>query len=249
MKKSGEEKKRRRKKKNYLLRLFLVLLFSGALYGIANTSYFNVTTIEVVGNFHYEAAEVVQLSKLKTGGNLFRLDKEERISMLKQDPYIRDVEIKRKLPDTVIIHVEERREDAAVAYGESYVLIDLDGMVLRRIDQEPEVPLLVGMTLLQMQPGFPLEVQEVTVLENTLVLLSAMEDNDLFFKKIDISNVIIKAYIYDRLVCEGRPENILEAMKNGSLQLVLAELMAEGIQYGTLYLGGKGYCSFSPQVQ
>jgi cell division protein FtsQ len=157
--------------------------------------------------------------------------------------------MKRELPDTVIIQIEERTEDAAVVYGESYVLVNLDGMVLRRVDQPPQVPLLVGMTLLQIQPGAELEVEEVTVLKNTLIMLSAMEENDLFFKKIDISNVIVKAYIYDRLICEGKPENILEAMENGNLQAVLVDLISEGIQYGTIYLGGEGYCSFSPVVQ
>jgi len=244
-----EEKKKRRKKKNYWLRLVLVLFIAGGLYGVSQTSYFNVTDIRVEGNQYYEKDHVVALSKLKTGTNLFQLDKEQRIAEMKQDPYIRSANMKRELPDTVIIQIEERTEDAAVVYGESYVLVNLDGMVLRRVDQPPQVPLLVGMTLLQIQPGAELEVEEVTVLKNTLIMLSAMEENDLFFKKIDISNVIVKAYIYDRLICEGKPENILEAMENGNLQAVLVDLISEGIQYGTIYLGGEGYCSFSPVVQ
>jgi cell division protein FtsQ len=106
----------------------------------------------------------------------------------------------------------------------------------------------MGMTIINMQAGEILEVEEGTVLENTLLLLDTMEARNLFFKKIDISNVVIKAYIYDKLICQGRPEDIMEAMENGNLEAVLLDLLGEGIQHGTIHLGGGGYCSFSPLV-
>lgn len=242
------EKKKRRKKKHYGLRIILVLLFCIGGYFFLTSHLFDVTKIEVVGQNHYIAKDIIQLANIQETINLFQLDKASRIKTMEDDPYIKEVLMKRRLPGTLIIEVKERTEDAGIAYGDSFVLIHRDGMVLGRIDQQPEIPILVGMTILNMQPGESLEVEEKTVLENTLLLLDIMEAKDLFFKKIDISDVVIKAYIYDKLICRGKPENILIAMENGNLEAVLMDLMAEGIQHGTIHLGGGGYCSFSPQT-
>lgn len=248
MKSEAAGKKKRRKKKRYLLRFLIVLLLLVGGYFFLTSHLFDITKIEVTGENYYGAKDIIALADIETTTNLFKLDKKERILLMKKDPYIKGVILKRKLPRTLIIEVEERTEDAGIAYGDSYVLINRDGMVLRRVDQQPEIPILVGMTILNMQAGEPLEVEEKTVLENTLLLLDTMEARDLFFKKIDISDLVIKAYIYDELICIGKPENILEAMENGKLQAVLVDLLEEEIQHGKIHFGGGGYCSFSPIV-
>ena len=243
-----KEKKKRRKKKHDLLRFILILLLGIGLYFFLTSHIFDITKIEVKGQNHYSAEQVIEMAKIEKATNLFQLDKKTRIELMEKDPYIKDVSIRRKLPETLVIEIIERTEDAGISYGDSYVLIHRDGMVLGRVDQQPEIPILMGMTIINMQPGESLEVEEKTVLENTLLLLDTMEARDLFFKKIDISDVIIKVYIYDKLVCRGKPENILKAMENGNLEAVLVDLLEEGIQHGTIHLGGGGYCSFSPQT-
>lgn len=248
MKSEVREKKKRRKKKHYTLRFILVILVCVGGYFFLTSHLFDVTKIEVMGQSHYLADDVIALANIDARINLFQLDKKDRIKLMKLDPYIKEASMKRRLPGTLVIDIIERTEDAGIAYGDSFVLIHRDGMVLSRVDQQPEIPILVGMTILNMQPGELLDVEEKTVLENTLLLLDTMEKQDLFFKKIDISDVVIKAYIYDKLICRGKPENILEAMENGNLQAVLVDLLEEGIQHGTIHLGGGGYCSFSPQV-
>lgn len=248
MKNEVKGKKKRRKKKRYLLRfiIFLFLLLGG--YFFLTSHFFYITDVEVSGESHYIAEDIVALANINETTNLFQLDKKERIARMEEDPYIKEIVLKRKLPRTLLIQVTERTEDVGIAYGSSYVLIHRDGMVLRRVDQQPEIPILVGMTILNMQTGQALEVEEKTVFKNTLLLLETMEERNLFFKKIDISDVVIKAYIYDKLICRGKPINILEAMENGNLEAVLLDLLEEGIQHGTVHLGGGGYCSFSPEV-
>jgi cell division protein FtsQ len=248
MKNEVQEKKKRRKKKHYLLRFILILLVGIGGYFFMTSHIFDIAKVEVLGQNHYSAEEVILIANIEGSTNLFQLDKKDRIALMKQDPYIKEVTLRRKLPETLLVEIIERTEDAGIAYGDSYVLIHRDGMVLGRVDQQPEIPILMGMTIINMQAGEILEVEEGTVLENTLLLLDTMEARNLFFKKIDISNVVIKAYIYDKLICQGRPEDIMEAMENGNLEAVLLDLLGEGIQHGTIHLGGGGYCSFSPLV-
>ena len=248
MKYEVKGKKKRRKKKHYLLRFILILLVGIGGYFFMTSHIFDIAKVEVRGQNHYSADEVILIANLEDTTNLFQLDKKDRIALMKEDPYIKEVSMRRKLPETLLVEIIERTEDAGIAYGDSYVLIHRDGMVLGRVDQQPEIPILMGMTIINMQAGEILEVEEGTVLENTLLLLDKMEARNLFFKKIDISNVVIKAYIYDKLICQGRPEDIMEAMENGNLEAVLLDLLGEGIQHGTIHLGGGGYCSFSPLV-
>ena len=85
--------------------------------------------------------------------------------------------------------------------------------------------------------------------ENQLNYLNNMENSDLFFKKIDISKVVIKAYIYDRLICKGTPENIMNSMDTGNLQIILYDLYKKGIHRGTINVGADKLCSFSPSLE
>lgn len=243
-----EKKNRKRKKKPYLLVFLGTVVAAVLLYFFLTSNLFNINAIEVSGNNYHTAGAIIKMAGADLGKSIFKIDKDDMIKPLKEDPYIKDAEIGRRLPSTLVITVTERKEEAAVAYGNSFIIIDPECTVLRRVDKQPEVPLLVGMTILNMQPGETLEVQQVTVLENTMALLKAMDSNGLYFKKIDISDVIVKAYIYDGLVCQGKPENILESMNNGNLQAVLVDLLKENIERGTINLGGNGYCSFSPEI-
>lgn len=248
MEEKTKTKKKKRRKKRYGLRLFIVILLLTGLYYFMTSSWFDVTAIEAKGNGYYDSETVIKMSNMKVGTNIFRVEKKKAEEVLLKDPYIREAKVKRKLPHTLVINVVERTEDAAFPYGEAFILINLDKMVLRRVDEEPKVPILMGMTLEQMTPGTELVVAETTVLDNTLILLDAMREEDLYFKKIDISKVVVKAHIYDSLICEGRPENILQAVKNGKLQLVLMDLVEKGIDKGTIHLGSSDYCAFSPEI-
>ena len=140
--------------------------------------------------------------------------------------------------------IEERREYAAVPYGEQFVLIDREGTVLRVADEEPALPILGNMSITEMTPGKALQVEQAYLLTDTLSLLNLVEENDIYFKRIDFSTVIIRAYIYDDLYCEGAPANIRDNM--ASIQKLLQELYKEEITRGVIRVGTDNYLSYSP---
>jgi cell division protein FtsQ len=77
-----------------------------------------------------------------------------------------------------------------------------------------------------------------------LNLLKKMEAQGLYFKRIKISNVVIKVYIFDNLVCEATPENLAKNMQQ--LKEVMTDLYKKGIERGVINMGSDGYFSFSP---
>lgn len=248
-KKAKKRKKVKRRKRRGGSRLLGFLIFAAlcvGLYYFAISDFFTITDIQVSGNKFYTGAQVHRLSGLKTGYNLFTTDLGEAKEKLLEDPYIRLASIKRVLPGTLSIEIEERTEYAAVPYGEQYILIDNEGLVLRLSDNKPVLPLLEGMIITDMTPGQPLAVEQAYLLTDTLQMISVMEENDLYFKKINFSLVIVKAYIYDDYYIEGTPEHITDNMKR--IHQLIEEHYKQGIIRGVIRVSKGNYMAFDPKI-
>ena len=246
LKKKKKTVKRRRKARPLLgFLVFCLLLFGG--YKFLMSDFFTVRNIEVEGNHYLTKAQVIADSGLETGWNLFTTKTVPAKAALLEDPYIKLVDIRKQPRDTIVIRIDEREDYAAVPYGEDYIIIDSEGFVLRVTDIEPILPLLEGMTVRDMTPGSALQTEEMYLLTDTLDLLSVVDDHDIYFKRINFSTVVVKAYIYDQLYCEGTPSNIKANMTN--ISLLVQQLYNEDITKGVIKVGKNSYLSYSPQIE
>ncbi|MCI8608246.1 MAG: FtsQ-type POTRA domain-containing protein [Firmicutes bacterium] len=231
------------------MKLLVLILLMGAIYAGLSLPVFNIAKYEVEGNRYYSADEILIMGNCKTGGNIFWKagisDIEERLS---KDAYMQEVTVKRSLPDTIVIEIVERKQTAAIALGEKYVVIDSNGTVLRKTSVEPKIPVLRGLTITKMTVGEEIETEEKILLQQTLEMLASMEKGDMFFKKVEISKLQIKAYVYDSLLCQGTPENLTKAIESNRLQLVIQELYEKGIERGTIKVTGDEDISFTPKI-
>ncbi len=248
--KQVERKRKVRKKKHYLRKFLILVALCIALYLFLSSDYFTVKKITVQGSKYYTQEEVTALAGAKEGGNLFFDENIKKMKKrLEKDPYFESVKFKRIIPDALVIQVTERPQTAAIIYGDQYVVIDGTGLVLRKTDIDPEITALTGLTISKLHLGEKVEAEESESLKTTLEMISIMKKGDLFFKKIDVSKVIIKAYIYDNLIVKGTPKQIMESIENGYLQKVVSDLFENGINRGTINMGGDDYMSFSPETQ
>lgn len=241
--------KKKRKKKNYLLRALIVIAILVGAFLLVSSSLFDVGSITVENNDYYTDEEVITIANAKKGVNIFwGIDGSDIKKRLLDNPYFEEVNIKRKFPNTLIIDVTERLQIAAIKYGDEYIVIDESGTVLRKTDVNPKLTLLRGLTISKLTVGEKVDAEEAVALKNTLAMLSAMKDGDLFFKKIVISKAVIKAYIYDTLLCRGTPKQMLSAIKSGDLSKVINKLFQNDTTRGTVSLGDNNYASFSPAI-
>ena len=244
----AEKKKKKRKKKHYLLRLLLLILIGIGAYYFLTSSIFDVQKLTVEGNKYFTAEQVIQIAGAGTGENLFGQPVKKMEKNLLREPYMKNVSVSRRLPGELVIRVTERKEYASVPYGKKYLIIDKDGMILKQTDTVPKLPLLIGMTLSNIKVGTPLRVEENSLLTGTLTMLEEMNKNEIYFKKIEISSVVIRAYIYDTLLCEGTPENIIKNMDE--IKQVLYDLYKKGTERGVIKVyGDERDCAFSPVIQ
>lgn len=240
--------KKVRKKKNYLLRFLTVIAVIACLIGFSFSDFFMVKKVVAEGNYYYSDEEIMNMAGAQLGVNLlWDVDPSDLEGNLAGNPYFVEVDVKRKLPNTLFFDVNERKQVAAIVYGEKYVVIDKEGTILRKSSIDPKVTLLTGLTISKLSVGESVEAEESATLETTLSMLHTMEDGDIFFKKIDVSKVVIKAYIYDTLIVKGTPKQMTKAIKNGDLQKVVNNLLKHDTVRGTINLGNHNYMSFSPE--
>lgn len=244
-----ERQKKTRKKKNYLVRILVFFACLAAVALFLSSSFFDIQNIEVEGNKYYTDGEVINLADATLGVNLFWEAGDSQIKEnLGKNPYFSDVKVKRKLPSTLVIELKERAQIAAIVYGDKYVVIDEDGTVLRKSEVDPKVTLLTGLTINKLNVGETVGAEETSTLETTLKMLASMKEGDIYFKKIDVSRVVIKAYIYDTLIVKGTPKQMMKAIDSGKLQIVVNDLFKKDITRGTINLGDHKYLSFSPGI-
>lgn len=137
------QERQRRQRERFFRRIFgitlLVVLVGGLIAGalyLVNSPVFDVTSLSVKGNKYVSSEDVKSLADVSSSSSLLLLNKSDIVGKLRQQPWIRDVELTKQLPHTLTINVIERTPQAvAVLPGEkNYWLVSDDGVWLGKLD-------------------------------------------------------------------------------------------------------------------
>lgn len=172
--------------------ILYVILFAVIFALIINSPLFNVKNIEVEGNETVSDDKIISLSGLQLYNNIFRFNKLEIIENVKQNAYIEDADISRKLPSTVIINVIERAPKYMLQFADSYVYINNQGYMLEISNEKLDIPILIGFTtdLSNIKAGNRINVEDLKKMDMVIKIYEAAKSNDLghLVTKIDISD-------------------------------------------------------------
>lgn len=154
--------------------------------------FFRVGEIQVTGNSRYTAQEIIDVTGIQYGDNLFMLDRAKLARELRSRlPYIRTVSIRRALPDGVVISVTEGQAVAAVAHEGRWWLMDSAGKLLESVPTAGDHATITGISPLAPAAGTSLATaqEQRPRLERLRELLSALEKNRLLDKldSVDLS--------------------------------------------------------------
>ncbi len=114
--------------------VFLILVYE---------NFFNIKKINVTGSFGEEFSyeEILDVSGVETGDNLFRVDKSEvEENLLLSYSYIDKVTVSKKFPATLVIDVQVHTPAMLVELGEDAFLLAHDTKVLQVLSEGEEVP-------------------------------------------------------------------------------------------------------------
>ena len=243
------KRKRKLKMPGFFTRIFIILGVIIAVTAFSLSSFFTVDTIDVQGNKYFTDEEISNMAHASTGQNIiYKLNKGNMLNYLEKNPYIEEARVYRKLPSTIVINVKERIQIAALTYGDQFLIIDNKGTLLRITKTKPKLTIVTGFKVKKVKLGEPVEVNSPDLFKELLSLLKSMEAGDVYFTKLNITELFITANVYDSLVVKSKYKDLKDNIDKGRLHKVLDELFKRNIKRGTITISSDGYASFTPEL-
>lgn len=154
--------------------LFLGILLAAAI--LALTVFFKVDTITVEGAQKYHAEEIVAGMDVKQGDNLYLWNKVKVCdAMLEKFPYLQTVQIRRHLPNALVVTVTECTASVAIASDGGYLLLSKEGKALEQSATNNGLPIVTGMTLSEVPLGKTLSSESSESAEELLTILQTLD--------------------------------------------------------------------------
>lgn len=158
--------------------LFLGILLAAAI--LALTVFFKVDTITVEGAQKYRAEEIVAGMDVKQGDNLYLWNKVKVCdAMLEKFPYLQTVQIRRHLPNALVVTVTECTASVAIASDGGYLLLSKEGKVLEQSPTSNGLSVVTGMTLSDVPLGKILSEDSSESAEELLTILQTIDAADM----------------------------------------------------------------------
>ena len=217
--------------------LFFILVIGGIYF--LTTPVFNVASIEVIGNSKNSADTYISLSEININQtNIFAFTGSSIEKMLKENPYVERVEVKKVFPNTIELRVTERIIAYQVKYLNSYIYLSEQGYILEINEEKQNVPTIEGITTIQsnIQLGQRLVNEDLLKLDTILKIVNYLKYNNTPDSKLtlinaeDISNYILEFNEDDKIVYIGDSSSITEKMT-----AVVKILEAEKGKKGKIY--------------
>lgn len=198
--KSFKEKKKKNKPKNLKKSLakrvikwgFVIAILITATILFLMSPVFNITEVQVSNNKKVNKDTIVSLSKIKLGENIYKITTREIRKNIKENAYIEDVTVKRKLPNIVELDIKEREATYMLEYANSYAYINNQGYILEISENKLDVPIIVGYFTKEkdMQAGSRLSEEDLERIQTVLKIMETANSNSIggFITRINIEN-------------------------------------------------------------
>jgi cell division protein FtsQ len=157
-----------------LLSFTFLLLSTTALYFFLHSPAFGIKEVVVEGNQSLGSAEIIRLSGVVPGTNIFLLDEEQIQGRLHLHSLLETVKIERRLPNRLIIQVQERVPCLLLPVTDGFVVVDHQGVYLTRVGSIVEInrPVVTGCVVPpDVLPG---QVIDVVILQQFLPVVDQM---------------------------------------------------------------------------
>lgn len=218
-------KNKKGKKVKILIIILLVLI---ALIAAMLSPLFNIKNIKVVGNSILQSEEIISLSGISLEENIFKVRKLKTIDNIKQNAYINEVAIHKKLPNTIEIQVKERQPSFMLEYGNGYVYLNNQGYMLEISSIKKEIPILLGTTTSKEsykqgnrlnkedleKLGTVIKIMSVAKTHNIANLITSIDITDTEDYKLRLEQEKKTVYLGDCSYLETRIASLLSILNN-----------------------------------
>ncbi len=229
-------------KNKWLILLIICAIAWGVIYK---------TPIFVIDKFVYEPSVYFSDADIYTYGKigerpLFFSTLPHKVEKgLLAHPYIKSVQVTKKLPDTLVLDIEYRKEFAAILYSGLYVTIDDQMTVLKVEESIGDIFLVDGFEFEAFQIGEPIKVKRREVLKHIIQLIHLLQNSHIESKPYMRYDNGIELLINDGYrVLFGKGNDIEE--KFNDFVSIYEKLSETGVNSGTIDLGHDGPPVYRP---
>ena len=173
----------RRGRFTFLYKLLSILVICGVVI-LALTLFFRVDTVVATGQIRYTTDEIREASGVKEGDNLYLLNKYDVSNRIRRElPYVEDIRINRKLPDTLVIEITECAAPLAIVQEGIAWMVSTRGQIVDQLTEEEAAGYgqITGCELLSPSVGTKIALAtEYSLKEDSLLaLLAELKDADM----------------------------------------------------------------------
>ena len=197
------------------------------------SQYFRITAIDVVSQNNAAQINVAALSNIYKGRNIFEVDINSISSGIKREnPVIKDVVVRRVLPDRIEIDVISRQAIAKIK-SSSYFPIDDTGMVLSPDAKADGLPVIIGFSRwFKPRTGEKVDSPQVDSALSLINDIDKMGSSRYVVSTIDVANhKNISFYIEDSIEVKIGGEDFQERLKMLDQTLKNPMLDTKNIKY------------------
>ena len=130
---------------------------------VVQADYFKLATIRISGNVTLSEEQIRYLLAIPPGHSLLSIDLPRVGDRLSGHPFVRTVALRRLLPDTLEVTVQEQSPALVIQSHDQTLIVDAEGHVLRDFDplQDNSLPQLVLDQHNVLSPGMRLDRDEI----------------------------------------------------------------------------------------
>lgn len=218
---SKEKQIRKLNVKKIIISIVIVLFIAlcGTIYYLT-TPVFNIANIRVYGNEKNSVDTYISLSGLCINEtNIFAFTDKSIEKRIKENAYVQEIRIERKLPNIVELYITERKVDYQINYLNSYVYLNNQGYILEINEEEKDVLIIDGLTSLSdnIKVGQRLSNEDLIKLDTILKVTNYLKYNSVESKltKVDATdeeNYILEFAKEEKIAYIGDSSYITEKM-------------------------------------
>lgn len=191
-KKSKPKKKQENKSKKPLIIILIILLLICGLVFLMSSKLFEIKNIEIKNNSRVSKEEVEEFCEFDKYRNIFWVTKLRISKDLEKNAYVENIKIHKKLPNTLIIDINERVPKFMLQIADSYVYINNQGYLLEVSTENIGLPIILGFKtdLSNVEVGNRLNVEDLKRMDTIIKIVetASVHNIDSLITKIDISD-------------------------------------------------------------
>lgn len=161
--------------------ILFIIICTGLVVLCMKIPLFNVTEISITidNKKILEEEEIKELSQIIEGDNIIGISKRDVIDCIKSNPYVENVKVKKSLPSTVRIEVEERTVRFQLEHNDKYINIDNQGYILDETTERSDVILITSYSTEDLTFGNRLSEKDLEKLSDVIQIIQEAKNQEI----------------------------------------------------------------------